>query len=58
MGKDPASLPPPSAGLCPCCPGEQTNAREETGWDARGSDKRDYPELWLCVIMSAGLRTG
>ena len=63
VGKDPASLPPPSAGLCPCCPGEQTNAREETGWDVsraptRGRAQPRLPPPTIPRQWQGGARCG
>lgn len=40
MVKDPAILPTPSAGFCPCCPGGQTSVREEAGWDVSRTPSR------------------
>lgn len=63
VGKDPAILPPPSAGLCPCCPGGQTNAREEAGWDvsrapSRGRAQPQLPPPTIPHQWQGGARCG
>lgn len=43
MGKDSAILPPPSAGLCPCCPDGQTNAGRRQAGTCSGHPQEARP---------------